>query len=272
MAIAIKEIPLQPGEYSAEKTAKDTIYLHHTAGSHNPANTIAGWSQDNLGPVATSYLIGGIGSDGSTEFDGLIVRCFPDDMWAYHLGLKTANNKVLNQKSIGIEICNFGWVTKENDGRYLNYLRKPVPANQVIELPKPFKGYKYYHKYSSKQLDSLRQLLLDLGNRFNIDLKAGLRKYITNQGLKMPAGLSILDQQKWLNSKGYLGKNGKPLTEDGKSGANTQFAISCVGQDPFDLNNEALNGFPGVWTHVNVRSDKFDCSPQPELIAMIKSL
>jgi len=40
----------------------------------------------------------------------------------------------------------------------------------------------------------------------------------------------------------------------------------------WDVNNDALNGKGGVWTHVSYRSDKSDCHPQPELIAMLKSL
>lgn len=278
MTLAIKSIPLEFGEYFTDKPAKDTIYIHHTAGGHRPDWTIAGWNADRTKSggrlrVATSYVIGGISAtDGNSEWDGVVVRCFPDDMWAHHLGLETSNNELLNRKSIAIEICNYGPLTLSNNGKFYNYVNNPVPTSQVIELSKPFKGYKYYHKYSDKQLESLRQLLIDLGERFNIDLKAGLRKYLSAEGLKMPAGLSILDQQKWLNAKGFFGKNGKPLAEDGIDGSNTQFAISCVGQEPFGLNHEALNGFPGVWTHVNVRNDKFDCSPQVNLVSMLKSL
>ncbi len=40
----------------------------------------------------------------------------------------------------------------------------------------------------------------------------------------------------------------------------------------FSLSNRALNGEPGLWTHCQVRGDKFDCHPQPELIDMLNSL
>lgn len=40
----------------------------------------------------------------------------------------------------------------------------------------------------------------------------------------------------------------------------------------FDLNQDAISGKPGVWTHVSYRQDKSDCSPQPELISMIQNL
>jgi len=41
----------------------------------------------------------------------------------------------------------------------------------------------------------------------------------------------------------------------------------------FDFNKDAYNGkIYGMWTHTNVRKDKFDCFPQPELINMLKTL
>jgi len=40
----------------------------------------------------------------------------------------------------------------------------------------------------------------------------------------------------------------------------------------WDINDKALSGKAGVWTHVSFRKDKSDCHPQPELIAMLKSL
>lgn len=40
----------------------------------------------------------------------------------------------------------------------------------------------------------------------------------------------------------------------------------------WNLNDDALKGKAGVWTHVSYRKDKSDCHPQPELISMLKSL
>ncbi len=40
----------------------------------------------------------------------------------------------------------------------------------------------------------------------------------------------------------------------------------------WEVNNDALNGKAGVWTHVSYRADKSDCHPQPELVSMLKSL
>ncbi len=40
----------------------------------------------------------------------------------------------------------------------------------------------------------------------------------------------------------------------------------------WDLNNDALSGKAGIWTHTSFRSDKSDCHPQNELINILKSL
>jgi hypothetical protein len=40
----------------------------------------------------------------------------------------------------------------------------------------------------------------------------------------------------------------------------------------WEVSKEALKSVPGIWSHTSVRSDKSDCHPQLELIAMLKSL
>jgi len=42
--------------------------------------------------------------------------------------------------------------------------------------------------------------------------------------------------------------------------------------DMWDVNQKALDGVSGIWTHVSYRNDKSDCHPQSELIQMLKSL
>lgn len=44
------------------------------------------------------------------------------------------------------------------------------------------------------------------------------------------------------------------------------------GDSAFNLNQNALHGAAGLWTHTNYRLDKSDCSPQPNLIQMLKGL
>ena len=120
---------LEDGEYVKEKTVKNTIYLHATAGSHRSDWTIDAWNKDRSSTksrlrIATSFVIGGLDRNGSDKdvMDGKIYRAFDEDYWASQLGLKTANNTQLNKQSVGIEICNYGPLTKSKDGKFLTYV------------------------------------------------------------------------------------------------------------------------------------------------------
>jgi len=221
---------LTPGVYFQQVVKKNTIYIHHTAGGNRPDWTISGWQSatDKEGhhvPVSTAYVIGGKSTtDGNIDFDGKVYRAFDDKYWAYHLGLNAANNVQLNSESVAIEICNYGPLTKTINGTYLNYVNKAVPESDVVDLGKPFRGFRYYHKYTDAQLVSLKALILDVAKVHSIDLSVGLKQLV-------------------------------PL-----------------GATAFELNQGALKGTGGLWTHTNVRQDKFDCSPQPQLLELIKSL
>ena len=51
------------------------------------------------------------------------------------------------------------------------------------------------------------------------------------------------------------------------------FSISKIFHpEMFDLNQKALNGEAGIWTHVSYRSDKNDCSPQQNLLSLLTTL
>ena len=276
----LKKIYLESEEYYHDILPKKTIYLHHTAGSHRPDWTVSSWERDKtktggVRHIATAYVIGGKSTrDGNVKWDGTVIECHPPEKWAHHLGIKARNNKKLNKESIGLEICNYGPIKVKN-GEYFNYVNSRVPKEDVIDLGFTFKGYRYYHAYTDAQIESTRQLIHYLSNKFEIDVAKGMKRII-NKSLKMPEDLNLVGKQKWLNIQGYLGANGKRLVEDGLDGRNTQFALKSYSHDKkgdaFALNEQALVGAEGVWTHTNVRKDKYDLSPQPKLIEMLSEL
>jgi len=269
MPLQILDHLLKPASFVGDKTVKKQIFIHHTAGSHNPVNVIDGWDTDNRGRVATAFVIGGKSSRGADNlYDGKVYRAFDENCWAYHLGL---DKSALDKTSLAIEICNFGQLKKTGD-KYLTYVATEMPAEQVTTLASPFRDYTYYHSYSSAQLDSLKQLLLDLASRFSIDLKKGLQEWIKKETLLMPANLrTVKEKQQWLRDNGFHGDDGKAIVADGVNGPATKYAISCIGKSAFELNQACLRGAPGLWTHTNVRPDKNDCFPQKELREMILS-
>lgn len=183
---------LDSDEYYREETPKNTIWLHHTAGGSRPDWTIGSWEKDykkdeNGQPVfdengnnislrvGTQFVIGRRSS--STEdatWDGVILRAFDEKFWAYHLGINSKNSKALNSSSLGIEICNYGPLTLSKDGKFYNYVKKPIRENEVVELSKPFRGYKFYEKYTDLQLENTRKLILHLKDIWNIEIQSGI--------------------------------------------------------------------------------------------------
>lgn len=173
----IIDYPLQKDEYYHEIFPKKTIILHHTAGSHRPDYTIQGWEHDRNRyggslPVATAFLIGGkalSGSDGS-HYDGVIYRAHPEQLWAHHLGLPIYTNDLLNAQAISIEICNYGPLTYHN-GQFLTYVGTVVPPDNVIELKRPYKGFRFYQRYTAAQIAATKALILALSEAFEINVK-----------------------------------------------------------------------------------------------------
>ena len=159
-------------QYIREEHPKAQIYLHHTAGNSSGEQVFAGWAS-NTERIATCVSISG---PGANSVDGQIVQGFSSKYWAYHLGLKESTfqkfgvpYKSLDKISIGIEVCNWGQLTLKN-GKFYNYVNREVPANQVCELAKPHRGFKYYHNYSDAQIESVKELLLLWKEKFNIPL------------------------------------------------------------------------------------------------------
>jgi N-acetyl-anhydromuramyl-L-alanine amidase AmpD len=169
--------PLLAGQYFDEVTTKNQIYVHHTAGNPDPFGVVSWWAS-TPDRVATAFIIGGRAKSNTSKWkDGQIVQCFNSNRWAYHLGLTAANikagnpgakdNVTLNKNSIGIEICDWGCLTLGPKG-YTTYVNTTVPEAEVQEYTDPFRGYKYYHKYSQAQMDTIHELVSYLCTKWSI--------------------------------------------------------------------------------------------------------
>jgi hypothetical protein len=274
---------LPEDEYFPEITDKKSIVLHHTAGSHRPDWVISSWDRDKTKGgkslrVATHYVVGGKSTrDGNTDWDGVIVEAFDLKNWAHHLGTKNSNNSLLNKQSIGIEICNYGPLTKSQNGQFFTYVNSLVPEEDVIDLGRNFRGYRYYHNYTDKQIESIKYIIYSLSEKYSIDVCKGINELFEDFDTSI-SSMSVIEQQKFLNSKGYLGMNSKPLAEDGIVGRNTNYALRLYTDakrkkwGPFEYQALANEGGEGIWSHTNFRKDKSDVYPHPKLIEMLKSL
>ena len=154
------------------KIEPKNLFIHHTAGWDNPYNTISHWNRDTRGRVATQYVIGGLNTKGNTKHDGVVVQCFPDNYIGWHLGKVGGFNA--SKYSVGIELNNFGYLTKKN-GKFYTYVNTEVPEDQVYDLGYEFKNRQYWHKYSDAQIESLRLLILHIKDIYpTIDITKGL--------------------------------------------------------------------------------------------------
>jgi hypothetical protein len=237
--LSIKKALMPKDEYYTTMEKKEWLFLHHTAGWNNPFNTISNWANDNRGRVATEFVLGGQKiTDGNTEFDGVIAQAFENNGYGWHLGI---GNNIMHRASVGIEVCNFGflylggyyknvngirtWI-KGKANNFYTYVGTEVLDNQVTELKKEFRGHKYWHKYSDKQIKKLKSLIQFIGERNDIDVRKGLPQLIREKGA-----------------------------------------------DAFDVCDVSMcQNTKGLWSHTNVRTTKVDMFPQEELIDMLLSL
>jgi hypothetical protein len=167
----IKRNLLPTSQYFAKSGPKNNIFLHFTMGWNNPFNTITDWATDTRGKIGTQYVIGGINiSTGDTQYDGVIVQAIPDEGYAWHIGI---GDTEVHRNSIGIEICNFGYLTEKN-GKFYTYTGREVNKKYVSALETPFRGYKYYHKLTVEQLKSLIYLIKLLAKKHSIDITKGI--------------------------------------------------------------------------------------------------
>jgi len=102
-----------------------------------------------------------------------------------------------------------------------------LTKTQIVKIwQNHFRGYQYWHKYSDTQISVLKNWILFIADRDDIDVRKGLIELI-HKKVQMPLIILIY---LWLKK-----------------------------QEDF-------------WTHTNVRKDKVDLFPQPELIDMLLSL
>ena len=171
----IVRVPFPDNQFIKEVTAKKQIYLHHTAGNSSGVATASYWAKTNE-RVATAFIISGKVKPNEKEKNGSIVQCFGSKYWGYHLGLQKERfieNKLpyisLDKISVGIEVCNWGYVNKQADGTFKNYVGGLVDKADVIELEKPYKNHKFWHNYTDEQINNLKELLLYLCDKYGID-------------------------------------------------------------------------------------------------------
>ncbi|MEL6924221.1 MAG: N-acetylmuramoyl-L-alanine amidase, partial [Bacteroidota bacterium] len=159
--------------YYNEVHPKEKIVLHFTAGYLK--SDIQALSQKNW-HVSVAFVI---------ARDGTIYQLHNSDVWSYHLGRgAVGGNAVGSKKSIGIELCNYGYLVKKGNQLETIYSRvfnKVTGRNNPVDvycslddtemytvLDEPYRGQRYYATHTEAQYESLIVLLRYLTAKHDI--------------------------------------------------------------------------------------------------------
>lgn len=165
------------GYYFNTAYPKKRIVLHYTAGQLR--SDIQALTQNNY-HVSVAFVI---------ARDGRIYQLFSSKYWSGHIGKGIGNTGTGNMEdkmTIGIELSNYGWLTRRGDNLETCYSRSIASNGNVTgqdvychisekqaytELEVPFRGKKYFAKFTDEQYNSLIILLRYLTATYGIARK-----------------------------------------------------------------------------------------------------
>jgi hypothetical protein len=156
-----------------KKHTKDQIVIHFTAGQ--TLGDIKTLTQEDY-QVSTAYILGR---------DGTVYRMFGPEQYAWHLG-PTGLGGGYNERSIGIEISNYGYLVEHGDRLIFGHSKEAVAkasektlntytfcsledTEAYVKLDKPYRGYSYFAAYTEEQYEGLVMLLRFLTEKFDIN-------------------------------------------------------------------------------------------------------
>lgn len=155
------------GKYFRTKYNKNQIVLHHTVSGEGVSGDITHWIRSKF-RMGTCTIVGRRGD---------INQVFSSKYWAYHLGVRGSVYKKLNIKynrrdmnSIGIEIDSYGGLRKGRNGWETVY-GTPINDSRVIEYPEGYRGFYAFERYTDKQIEAVKDLLVYWGKQYGIPLK-----------------------------------------------------------------------------------------------------
>jgi len=158
---------------SDEATEKVGVVLHHSAGSDNARLMYEWWKNDTQGRVATAFAI---------EDDGTVYQGFPVQNWGFAIYVNAKTNRVhtdfktgvhqvfLEKRYVQLEICNYGYLTKKGN-KFYAYTNREIPKEKVYEYDSPFRGKRYWERYTVQEIEAIGELLVWLNQEHGISVR-----------------------------------------------------------------------------------------------------
>lgn len=155
------QAPLPTDQYiSKQASLKSQIVLHHTCSSPLSIEGDIAWWKETPERVATHFIVSATGE---------IFQTMPLSAWAFSLGIKVSNRTTIESRLVGIEIDNWGELTyNPKEKVYRTWTNKIVPDSEVCILDKPFRGIRYFQKYTDAQITAVENLINFLSKELNI--------------------------------------------------------------------------------------------------------
>lgn len=122
---------------------------------------------------------------------GEVTQIASFDQRAWHCGASAWKEFVdLNDRSIGIELQNWGKLVRDKDGnRYFSWAGTEVPANQVAWARHRITGEIHpWHTYTTAQIEKCKSIALEIVLEYDIQEIIGHEDIATPKGRKLDPG------------------------------------------------------------------------------------
>lgn len=159
----IVQLDFPETEYYKSTYEKTQIVLHHTVSDGSAQSVATYWTslENRIGTPVVIDKEGVINQLFSSRYYAGHVGDTEDEMHAFSLPYRSCS-----KTSIGVELVNMGGLT-EKDGKLTDAYGQEFKG-EYVHYPAGYRSYNYFARYTDKQLESLRRLLIYWCNRYDI--------------------------------------------------------------------------------------------------------
>lgn len=167
------------------------LVLHYTASGANRDGDEKYFQKSSA--KASAHLV--------IERDGEVTQCVPFNKKAWHAGKSIwRGTPNCNAYSIGIEIDNWGYLTKNEKGQYLSHTGTVVPASNVISANNKRGNHGYWEIYPQCQLNAVELAINAILERYPT-IKEIVGHEDISPGRKIDPGPALYNFVQQMNNK-----------------------------------------------------------------------
>jgi N-acetyl-anhydromuramyl-L-alanine amidase AmpD len=162
----IIQIPFAENQYYKATYPKTQIVIHHTV-SDGSAQAVADYWTSEPDRVGTPIIIDKLGK---------IYQLFSSRFYAGHIGdveKEMASFKLpirsCSKNSVGVELINMGGLVQK-ESKFIDAYGHEFKG-EVVHYPDKYRGYEWFAKYTDRQIEALKSLIIFWGDMYQIPIK-----------------------------------------------------------------------------------------------------